>query len=330
MRPENLAYRLLKTTMLLNNTHNEQVILQEILKAIRYVMNAEASSLLLLDGNTQELYFHLIEGGKAGVKEIRLKMGEGIAGWVAKHGEPLMVNNVKKDKHFTKRVDRTTGFITRNILCACLKAEDKTFGVIEAINKRHGRFVAQDLRFFSAFAAQAAIAINNARLYSLAFTDSLTGAHGRRYFDFALDKELARAQRYGNDFSLAIIDIDHFKAINDKFSHLAGDFALAETAKIMRGSIRKSDLLARYGGEEFGLILPHTPKTQAGILAERIRFNVERHSYVFAQQPLHVTVSIGLASYRTFYPKTPADLILAADQALYQAKHLGRNRAVIA
>lgn len=330
MRQQDALYRLLETTLLLNQTQQEREILAEILKAIRYVMNAKASSLLLLDSSTNDLYFHTFEGGSADVREIRLKLGEGIAGWVAKYGKPLIINDVSKDRRFTGRVDKATGFSTRNILCVPLRTGAKTLGVIEAINKKQGGFSAADQKIFSAFAAQAAIALENARLYSLAFVDALTGAYGRRYFETWLANEFARAKRYQSDFSLAIVDLDNFKLINDRHSHLAGDYVLSETSKIIKSAIRTSDIFARYGGEEFALIMPHTSMKSSATVVERARLAIQNHNFSFAGKPLRASASVGVAGFNACRPKTTNEMILLADKALYEAKHSGRNQVVCA
>ncbi|MBI4063577.1 MAG: sensor domain-containing diguanylate cyclase [Elusimicrobia bacterium] len=321
---------LVETNVLLDQVKDERDILNQIMKEIRRVMGVEASSLILLDPTDQELYFQAVSGGKTGVREIRLQLGEGIAGWVAKYGKPVMINDVRKDKRFTSRVDQSTGYVTRNLLCAALKVDNKTLGVIEAINKRHGNFTDADLRTFCAFAAQAAIAIENVRLYSIAFIDSLTGTYGRRYLESWLEKEMARTQRYGGDFSFAILDLDHFKAVNDRYGHIAGDYVLAEVAKVAKASIRSSDILARYGGEEFALIFPNTPLEQAIAVAERIRLAIAQHAFIFEGQTLTLSGSVGLASFKTCRPNIYGDMMKLADEALYRAKKIGRNQLVLA
>lgn len=321
--------RLLETTLLLNQTQDEREILAKILKAIRYVMDVEASSLLLLDSSAQELYFDAIEGGKSKVREIRLKVGEGIAGWVCRHGRPLLLNNVQEDKRFSSKADKTTGFITKNMLCVPLDSDGKRLGVLQAINKRGGRFQSSDRKIFQAFAAQAAVAIDNARLYSMAFEDSLTKVYGRRYFEIWLEKELLRAQRYGQDFSLLLLDLDHFKKINDRFGHLAGDYALKETAGVLKTTLRNADILARYGGEEFIMILPNANLGQGAKAGERLRAALEAHQFRFSGQRLPVTASIGVTSFKTGKPADPAAMIRMADAALYKAKNNGRNQMQI-
>jgi len=169
-----------------------------------------------------------------------------------------------------------------------------------------------------------------AHLAQLALTDRLTGAFNRAYFDAVLESEMARSRRSENPFSLLMLDIDHFKAVNDTFGHLAGDRALQLMASTVKRLIRSSDIFCRFGGEEFTLILPDTPADKAMILAERIRQKVAGLTIDFNSRLLHFTVSIGIASPTLKENHTAAALINQADNALYRAKSSGRNRCIIA
>jgi|GEM_PF-3246351 len=157
--------------LVLNACHEMRELLNLSMKMATKAMNAEASSLFLIDELTQELYFEVIEGEKGDViREIRLKMGEGIAGWVAQEGKPLIVNDVSRDKRFASFIDTTSGFKTRSIIAAPLKGKTETIGVIEVINKigKEG-FEEREIEFFTILANQVALAIENARLYSYTF-----------------------------------------------------------------------------------------------------------------------------------------------------------------
>jgi diguanylate cyclase (GGDEF)-like protein len=162
-------------------------------------------------------------------------------------------------------------------------------------------------------------------------TDGLTGLKNRRFFDERLPEEFKRAQRYADPLSLIMVDLDHFKLVNDRHGHPAGDLVLREAARHIRASIRDPDICARYGGEEFAIILPKTHLQGALVVAERIWRELGAKTYAIpAGAPggpldLHVTASIGIA----FYPAkdiTSAELLLRyADEALYEAKKGGRN-----
>lgn len=160
----------------------------------------------------------------------------------------------------------------------------------------------------------------------VATNDGLTGIYNRRSFDAIIESELRRAKRYKRELSLLIIDIDHFKAVNDNFGHMAGDTVLRELAKDLSRELRSNDYLARYGGEEFAIILPETPLNMAHLFAERVRTSAGARDYeIGGADPVHLTLSIGIASFPS-QAETPEELIQHADVALYRAKEAGRNR----
>jgi two-component system cell cycle response regulator len=158
-----------------------------------------------------------------------------------------------------------------------------------------------------------------------AIRDSLTGIFNKQTFFTYLDRNLVRCRDLNEPLSMAMLDLDWFKKINDGWGHLAGDYVLKEFADRVKIGIRPTDLLARYGGEEFGLIFPHTNLNEATIVAERIRNQINSRPFVFEGQTLPVTVSIGVAE-RDESIEAPDALIACADQALYRAKREGRNR----
>ena len=163
-------------------------------------------------------------------------------------------------------------------------------------------------------------------LRHIATNDGLTGIYNRRSFDTIIANELNRAKRYGREFSLLMIDIDHFKIVNDDFGHMAGDTILRTLAEKLSGQLRSNDHLARYGGEEFAVILPETPLDMAHLLAERVRTSVGEQDYeVGNTSPVYITISVGVSSFPE-QAETIKELILNADSALYNAKKTGRNR----
>jgi diguanylate cyclase (GGDEF)-like protein/PAS domain S-box-containing protein len=170
-------------------------------------------------------------------------------------------------------------------------------------------------------------------LRAQSYVDGLTGIANRRHFDVALDRELRRAHRNGGELSLLLMDIDSFKAYNDHFGHQQGDACLTLVAEAFAAMLqRPADLAARYGGEEFGAVLPDTGARQAQQHAEAIRARIETLAigHAPAAQRPHVTMSIGVATFDKNRLADAAALLGAADQALYAAKHAGRNRVVVA
>ena len=164
------------------------------------------------------------------------------------------------------------------------------------------------------------------RQYELATRDSLTGCFNKKSFLEHLSSEFAYATRHNKVLSLAMMDIDHFKKINDTFGHLAGDHILSSVANLMQVTVRTEDILARYGGEEFALIMRETLTDAGFITAERIRHRVELEEFTFEGQHIPVTISVGVATWEGGEPKTAEALVQAADELLYQAKRNGRNR----
>lgn len=168
-----------------------------------------------------------------------------------------------------------------------------------------------------------------ATLEAETITDPLMEIYNRRYLERRLEEEFARARRYGFPFSLLLLDIDHFKRVNDERGHPAGDLVLKEIGEILKKTVRNVDVPARYGGEEVTILLPHTPDADAIILAERIRRTIEDHPFPAGSGiPLRCTVSIGIATMTPECAKAD-QLLQMADTAMYRAKQEGRNRTVV-
>lgn len=158
--------------------------------------------------------------------------------------------------------------------------------------------------------------------------DGLTGLWNRTFFDRRWREEYARSQRHGHPLSLAIIDIDHFKRVNDKFGHPVGDAVLQNVARVLRRECRQSDLVCRYGGEEFVIVMPDTHPKDAGTLCQRLRAAVEEIVWSRSAE-LHVTISVGVAGSAGSTILTDEQWVELADKNLYQGKHAGRNRVVV-
>jgi len=183
------------------------------------------------------------------------------------------------------------------------------------------------LRDMHGVSKQIAMAVKNSVLYQQAITDGLTGLHDHRYFQLKLDEEIRRFQRHERPFSLILMDIDDFKAVNDTHGHPAGDYVLNSLAVLLKNALRQSDLAFRYGGEEFAVILVETDLTSAFQTAERIRTAVSSNSFMFQEKVLHLSLSLGVSAART--GETKEQLVGRCDAALYRAKQEGKDRVVI-
>jgi len=162
-------------------------------------------------------------------------------------------------------------------------------------------------------------------IYRLMTTDGLTQLNNKRYFDETLDREVARAKRYKRTFSLLVFDVDHFKRINDRLGHLAGDAILRQLGSVLLGRLRVNDVLARIGGEEFGIITPEVGLEGATELANKIRRLIGDTRFEFEGTAVEVTVSAGVAEWQPHY-EDPSELFKAADAKMYDAKRRGRNQ----
>ena len=161
-------------------------------------------------------------------------------------------------------------------------------------------------------------------IYRMTIMDGLTGVHNKRYFIEQLDREISRASRHERPLSMVMADIDHFKAVNDEFGHLAGDHVLKEVAQLAKTRLRPDDVLARYGGEELAIILPETELGGGLLIADELRRMIATSSFVFEDEDIDVTVSCGVAQLAPGWRSY--DFVKAADARLYEAKRAGRNR----
>ncbi len=199
---------------------------------------------------------------------------------------------------------------------------------IEGVVKlRNGDFIKIGRAIFKFIASNNIEAAYHDEIYRLTTIDGLTQVFNRRYFEDTIERELSRSRRYTRPLSLVMIDIDHFKRINDNFGHLAGDAVLKEVASVVKSRTRREDVFARYGGEEFALLLPEIDTRGAVALAEKVRKLIEKHEFVFDGERISVTISAGVATVQK-KGELPAEVIGRADEKLYAAKQGGRNRVL--
>jgi diguanylate cyclase (GGDEF)-like protein len=261
-----------------------------------------------------------------------IPFGEGRVGWVGSHQICMDESDFQQKARFVKAdLDAARQPHFKVELAAPMANKDRTLGVITVGGMlRHPKNEKSMLRMVADLGS---IALNNAFLFhqmdQIANSDGLTGLLNKRFFLTRLAEELIRAESRHEEFSLFIFDIDHFKHYNDGNGHVAGDEALKLTGRILRETLREDDIPCRYGGEEFVVLLPNTSKKGAMVVAEKIRAAIQTHEYPKEKsQPLgDLTISGGVATF-PFDARTSAELIGAADDALYKAKRGGRNRVL--
>ncbi len=301
-----------------NLIEGEKMDLDDLISAYKNASNKENGFESTFSKQVQRLRFSIYDS-----KETLLSL-------VAQEGMPL---------HITKETisnykDSPIVQLLKNeeIVLIPLKAKDKINGIIVADNFITREPVSKDdIRMLTMLANQAGLAIENSQLYEktlmLANMDSLTELWNHGYFQHLLNSELEKSRAMKLPLSLVMVDIDYFKIYNDNLGHQAGDKILKELATLIKNQSRKMDYVCRYGGEEFAVILPQADKKEAILIAERLRMDIEKHSFVREDilPDKKLTVSLGISSF----PEDgllPAELITAADKFLYFAKNKGRNK----
>lgn len=303
-------------------------VLEGIVRRACELVGSTGGGIYLYNPEAEQLIITVSQGIAEDYVGRTLKPGEGLAGRVIQTGQPMWIDD------YAAWEGRPAGYADapfRAAISVPLQYRRQVLGALFLAEDKPGRtFNEQDAQLLSLFAAQAALALENARLYEklerLAIHDGLTGLYNHRHFHELLRQEVVRAGRYNHPVALLIMDLDGFKAYNDRYGHVAGDEALRGIAKILRNTCRQGDLVARYGGEEFAVILPETPVEEAVRVAERVRRTVEqRTQYPPFYAPL--TVSIGVASYPE-HAGSASELLITADGMMYGAKARGKNQVM--
>jgi diguanylate cyclase (GGDEF)-like protein len=324
-------------TTRLNEVKEPEVLYETIVDLSVHLTDAERGSLMLVENGKSYLTIKAAKGiNKKLLKEIRIKIGEGVAGKVFGEGIPLMVHDIERDERVL--LPRKPSYKTSSFISIPLKIGERTIGVLNISDKTRGEvFSQEDMALLRSFASYASIALERSLYYSLvghlkelSITDSLTGLFNKRYFEERLFEELQRSERHNLSFSLAMIDIDDFKLFNDTEGHLAGDEVLKNIANIAKESTRVIDIMARFGGEEFAIIMPQTEKDEAFFVAERIRKSVkEQLPHTWRSFPKeNITITAGVATFPSD-GRGMKNLIRNADRALYKGKKEGKDKTVL-
>ena len=339
---EKLLAELIEIGIALTGERDLYALLDRILDQARRFTRAEAGTLFLRDG--EHLRFAVVQNDflerKLGKHETQrllqaepLQLSESsLAGHVAQTGELVNVADayavgVQETRGFNQRIDATSDYATRSVLVVPLQdLNGSIVGVLELLNAldESGAIVPFDREYeklVRALASQAAVAIRNARLEDLSFKDNLTELYNRRYFALRIEEEVKRHTRFGHPLSLVVLNVDHFKKLNEEHGRSAGDEVLKEVARLLVKHSRSFTIISRQDGDDFAALLANTPKAGAVTYAQRIRGVVEDHAFAHGR----ATASVGVAGLPADAASTD-DLIAAAGRALGEAKRLGRNR----
>jgi len=318
------------------SAYDMETLLTAVLERIKALIPASNWSLLLVDGQTQELYFAVCVGvDHELVKGARLKIGEGIAGTVAQTKRPVIIPEVCDDERFCQKIDHITGFDTRSIIALPLLVRGEVVGVFEVVNVEDQEFFREKyLPLLEILSDYVAIAVDNVlnlqRLQARTFIDEVTGFYNTRYLACKLDKFIPEILTEKNkELSVVFLDLDDFKHIVDTHGHLMGTKVLAEVAQVIHRVLGPEDALVRYGGDEYIILLPGHNQAQALGMVRGMRQALKEEAFL-AEEGLNLklTASFGIATL----PRDAQDketLLHIADRAMYGSKGRGKDCIVM-
>lgn len=314
----------------LTSSFDLDTILRTILDHMERIVHAELWTLLMRDGDSQELYYAIAAGGEQkNLRDLRVKIGEGVAGWVVEHGETLIVPDTAEDPRILQGSENKLRTV-RSVIAMPLRGRKGTYGAIEIFNPRTDLMTDYTIAFLHILADHAAIAIENAhdvaRIQQLTITDDTTGLYNVRHLYEVLAREIELCHREGRPVSLAFLDLDRFKTVNDRHGHLVGSELLASVGRRLQELSRPEDRCFRYGGDEFVILMPATASPAAFTLARSLLQTLMATEFHMANGlTLTVSASVGVAT-------APADgatlhsVIGVADSRMYTVKGNGRGR----
>ncbi len=313
----------LETRSLLNLSH----LMHRILTILYDAMGPNVYTLLLTEPDTGDLIVKACVGLPLEGPELRVQKGVGITGWVAEHGLPQVVGDVRTDA----RYHWGPNIRARSALAVPLVVEGRTIGVLDIESDQLNAFSRDDLYLLSAVAGQISIAIEVARYHEqvahAATHDGLTGTYNHSHFYRRLEEELERARRESALLAVVLLDVDSLKLVNDVYGHLAGDRALVELAAVVTRNYRPTDTIARYGGDEFGIIMPAAGTAEARQAADRLSAGISSRSITVQGHQFNLPgVTVGIAVYPEDGTR-PAELVARADERMYRLKQEKASRA---
>ena len=314
----------------LTSCHDLDSIFKIIFEYMDRFIDAELWALLVLDREKQELYYTSPDDGDSRpAAEIRVKVGEGLAGWVAMHGETLIIPEAATDLRLSGSAQNQT-FRIRSAIGLPIRGRKGTHGVIEIFNPRFDDQSDYAIAFLHILADYAAIAIENAedaaQAQRLTITDDVTGLYNTRHLYAVLERELEISRKDSRALSLVFLDLDRFKLVNDAHGHLIGSELLGQVGKRIQEVCRHTDSCFRYGGDEFVILMPGTTREEAVRLARSIHAMLIDETFVMANGlRLNVNASTGISTYPGD-GRTVHAILGAADKRMYAVKSSGRGR----
>ncbi len=312
----------------LNSSFDLDTILRTILEHMERMVEAELWTLLMLDEASQELYYAIAAGQEQeALRGLRVKMGEGVAGWVLEHGETMIVPEAGEDPRVQGENARLSAI--RSVIALPLRGRTGTQGVIEILNPR-AEMSDYTIAFLHILADHAAIAIENARdvarIQHLTITDDTTGLFNVRHLYDVLERELKRTRKRRLPVSLAFLDLDRFKLVNDVHGHLIGSELLAHTGRRLQELSRNQDSCFRYGGDEFVILMPETDHENAIHLSKGMhKALMETEFKMKGGLNLRISSSVGVATAPSDGAQVHA-IIGTADARMYAVKSNGRGQ----
>ncbi|MFK7984814.1 MAG: diguanylate cyclase [Sandaracinaceae bacterium] len=316
---------LIELTRVLATERSLEDALQATSNAALEVLPGDHASLRLFNDDRRELLSTARAGAGSSYRPMAFRSGFGVLGAVADSGKAALVTDTRTDPRFE---EAATGFEVRSLVAVPLNAGGRVVGVLSTSSREPNVFTERDRDLAQLLANCTAPAIETARLARLAVTDDLTRAYNQRYLGPRLAEEVGRSARYGHPLSVLMMDLDHFKQVNDVHGHPVGDQVLRAFVGRVNAEVRQPDVLVRRGGEEFLLLMPDTDIPEAVSVAERIRVHVGATPFEMEDGlQVPVSVSIGVAAWAP--NDSPESLEGRADEALYAAKRTGRDRVEV-